>query len=256
MSLLALETKQRIKRVARRVRLLEVANRVEYAYGNRITSRSLDFHRVFIPSGSLCFDIGAHYGGKTRLFRRLGAAVIAVEPLADCCKALLSRFGNDKHVTLIQAACGEAEGKAILYRSSLNPQNSTLSNEFARNLGSDVEWERDEQIAVTTLDRLIERYGLPAFCKIDTEGYEFDVLKGLSRAIPTLSFEFHSNNLSSAKECLQRLMALGYRVFNYIYEPAEKLLAERWLSKNELETELVSRSPDACGNIFARIKAE
>ncbi|MCK4784435.1 MAG: FkbM family methyltransferase [Desulfobacteraceae bacterium] len=46
----------------------------------------------------------------------------------------------------------------------------------------------------------------PAFCKIDVEGDEFDVLQGLSRPIKAISFEFVSEcpeyvgNLWIAKE--------------------------------------------------------
>jgi len=252
MSLLAVETKQRIKRVARHVGLLNFANRIEYAYGNRITPATLDFYRAFIPPCSLCFDIGAHYGGKTRLFRQLGAAVIAVEPLADCCATLQRKFGNDDRVILFAGACGEVERTATLHRSSLNPQNSTLSDDFAGNLGSDVEWEDCDRIEVTTLDRLIEQHGLPAFCKIDTEGYELDVLKGLSVAIPALSFEFHANDLGRTGKCVQRLVALGYQRFNYICEPTEEFIAADWLSPAALLARLGENDLDASGNVFAR----
>ena len=43
---------------------------------------------------------------------------------------------------------------------------------------------------VTTLDKLIEQYEVPSFIKIDVEGYELEVLKGLTRLVPALSFEF------------------------------------------------------------------
>lgn len=253
MSLLALGTKQRIKRVARQVGLLNFANRIEYAYGNRVTPANLEFYRSFVPPGSLCFDIGAHCGGKTRLFRKLGARVIAVEPLADCCVTLQSKFGGDEQVTIIEGACGEVEQIATLHRSALNPQNSTLSDEFAGSLGSSVEWEDCDQIAVTTLDRLIEKYGLPAFCKIDTEGYELDVLKGLNRGIPAVSFEFHAQDLPRARKCVQRLAELGYRNFNYIYEPSEAFRAACWLTAAALADALERGDSEACGHIFARV---
>ena len=45
-------------------------------------------------------------------------------------------------------------------------------------------------VPVTTLDALIERHGVPSFVKVDAEGFEEEVLQGLSRSIKALSFEF------------------------------------------------------------------
>ena len=43
---------------------------------------------------------------------------------------------------------------------------------------------------MTTLDTLVAEYGEPAFCKIDVEGFEVEALKGLSRPLRALSFEY------------------------------------------------------------------
>ena len=50
-----------------------------------------------------------------------------------------------------------------------------------------VHWEPGATVSVITLDDLIAQYGEPAFCKIDVEGYELEVLRGLSRPLRTLS---------------------------------------------------------------------
>ena len=65
-------------------------------------------------------------------------------------------------------------------------------------------------LRVTTLDRLIESYGVPAFIKIDLEGYELQVLQGLSRSVRGISFEFFAERLQQTKLCVGRLTDLGF----------------------------------------------
>ena len=65
------------------------------------------------------------------------------------------------------------------------------------------------QISVTTLDALIDEFGAPAFCKIDVEGMEAEILQGLSSALPLIAFEYVPAALPIAQACLDRLCAIG-----------------------------------------------
>ena len=64
-------------------------------------------------------------------------------------------------------------------------------------------------VPVTTLDDLIESYGRPDFLKIDVEGFELDVLKGLSSSVRLLSLEFFSDEMDRLQDCLAILRQLG-----------------------------------------------
>ena len=68
------------------------------------------FYRAFVPSGGLCFDIGAHVGNRTRCWSRLGARVIAVEPQADFARFLRWLFRADPRVTVLELAVAARAG--------------------------------------------------------------------------------------------------------------------------------------------------
>lgn len=52
------------------------------------------------------------------------------------------------------------------------------------------------------------------FCKMDVEGYEIEVLKGLRCPLPHLQFEYQPWAIEKAFECARHLDELGMRRFN------------------------------------------
>src|SRR5258705_10349748 len=102
-----------------------------------------------------------------------------------------------------------------------------------------VRWDRSVEVEVLTLDNLIAAYGEPAFCKIDVEGFEVDVLRGLTRPLRALSFEYlppaHDAALT-AVDLVERLgQAAGGYLYNYSPVETMRLVSERWLSPEAFE---------------------
>ena len=97
---------------------------------------------------------------------------------------------------ILEEAAGPAVGTARLAVSEATPTVSTLAGGWREKIRTEnptfeaVRWEATVEVPVTTLDVLIQRYGVPAFCKIDVEGFEAEVLAGLSQPVPALSVEF------------------------------------------------------------------
>lgn len=211
----------------------------------------------FIQPGDLCFDVGAHVGNRLRIWRQLGARVLAIEPQPMLFGVLQSVYGRSPQITLLDQAVGAAPGQATLHISQRTPTVSTLSPAWMQAVQQDasfagVAWDKAVTVPVTTLDALIAQYGRPAFCKIDVEGFELEVLRGLSTAVPALSFEVIPAALDVALGCVERLQALGAYRYNYTPGETHRFQASQWLAPAEIRQFLQQRAVhDGSGDVYA-----
>ncbi len=215
------------------------------------------FYRPFIQPGDLCFDVGAHVGNRIRVWRGLGARVVAVEPQPQMMAWLQRLYGRSPQVILVSAAVGAKTGQATLHVSSRTPTVSTLSANWISAVQQDpsfarVAWDTVVSVPLTTLDALIAQYGRPAFCKLDIEGYELEALRGLSQPLPVLSFEHIPAAQGLTEACLDRLTDLGAYRFNYAPGESHKLVWAQWLSADELRAALPELPPGS-GDVYARL---
>ena len=194
----------------------------------------LRFYSKLIHRGDLCFDIGAHMGNRTEIFLKLGAKVIAVEPQEDCINRLREKFNNEPRLTLVNKGLSDKEGELTLYICEDVTTISTFSDKWKTGRFSNYKWNMEKLIPVTTLDNLIKEFGLPVFCKIDVEGFEFQVLKGLSRPITYISFEFTREFFNDVESCVNYLLSLGYVKFNCSLGESSKMLFQTWDTANKL----------------------
>ena len=212
----------------------------------------------FLAPGALAFDVGAHTGNRVRAFRRLGARVVAVEPQPDFVRLLAALHGRDPQVVVVAAAVGAAPGEARLFVSERTPTVTTLSAEWARQVGADpsfrgVSWSPGERVPVTTLDALVAAHGRPDFVKLDVEGFEAEALAGLSMPVPALSFEYVAAARDVALACVDRLAALGRYEFNWSAGERQRLAAPRWLEPDAIRAVLRTVAAGS-GDVYARLE--
>lgn len=221
--------------------------------------RMVRFYGDFLAPGDVAFDVGAHVGSRVRAWRKLGAHVVAVEPQPDLVRVLRLLFGRDPGVTIVPDAVGARPGTARLGISTATPTVSSMSSSWRGEVGSDpgfarVRWDASVEVAVTTLDALVAAHGEPAFCKVDVEGFELDVLSGLTRPLRALSFEYLPPAHDDALAVLARVGELGD--YRYNYSPVETMrwASERWLDAAGLVALLDRVRPARrSGDVYARL---
>ena len=189
-------------------------------YGRRSHAAAMDrLYGQFVRPGDLAFDVGAHVGDRVGSFRRLGARVVAVEPQPALALTLKALYGRDRAVTIERVAVGRSTGSIRLMINVDNPTISSASDAFIRAADGASGWEgqvwdKAIEVPLTTLDALIGKHGVPAFIKIDVEGFEAEALAGLTRPPAALSFEFTTIQREVARACVERCVALGMTRFN------------------------------------------
>lgn len=222
------------------------------------TSRMDALLRQMVEPGGRVFDVGSHVGDRVGALRRAGATVLCLEPQPMCAEAIRHIYAGDAGVVVVEAACGAQVGQMTLRTNSANPTVATLSSEFikaARDADGwrEQTWEDLIMVPVLTLDELIARHGPPEFAKIDVEGFEAEVLRGLTTPIASLSFEFTTIQRSVAFDCVAQLERLGAYRFNVSLGETHKLEFVEWTEAHRIRDYIKSLPHWAnSGDIYAR----
>lgn len=218
----------------------------------------LAFYAQFIFPGDIVFDIGANIGNRTEIFLKLGAIVVAIEPQNLCMNLLNKKYGCHKNFNLVGAAVGEKEGVSEMFISNANTLSSLSpdwinavkkSGRFAK-----YRWDKTVLVPMTTIDAVIAQYGMPLFIKIDVEGFEYQVLQGLTSPIKMISLEFTPEILVKTFLCIDYLDRLGSVKANYCIGESFCWELDDWISPEELKDRL-RNLPDTkvFGDVYIRM---
>lgn len=198
------------------------------------------------PAGFLVFDVGANRGQRTAVFLELGARVVALEPDPLNQRVLARKFSSPVRtgaLSIVGDAVSDSARTETFWVNLPGSGLNTLSRKWVDTLrgntskfGSTVPYSTQRQVETTTLDALIARHGAPRYIKIDVEGHEVHVLRGLTRPVPLVSFEANLPEfMPETRECIGILSGLSPQgSFNYCRECHAGLVLGSWLGGPEM----------------------
>lgn len=172
------------------------------------------------------FDIGANIGQYGAALRASGyqGRIISCEPLSDAYPHLARRAQGDASWTTLNTAVGSAPGEIEINVSANSYSSSILPMTDAHSLAAPgSEYVRAEKVPMTTIADLVTAQRVdPArtLLKIDTQGYEGQVLDGAGDALSSfaavqleLSMVPLYDDAPLFEDLLSRMAAAGFGIF-------------------------------------------
>jgi FkbM family methyltransferase len=176
-----------------------------------------------VGPGDQVFDVGGHIGYLTVFFSDLvgpTGRVHVFEPGENNLPYLRRNVAGLANTEVVACAAGATDGKATFFVEELTGQNNSLIADYDRfelaraSAHIDVK-AHATQVEVVRLDTFVEKSGWkPDFVKIDVEGAEIDVLRGMPTLLredrPALMVEV----TREARAVYELLSSAGYRLFD------------------------------------------
>lgn len=175
-------------------------------YGNDVSIENAEFHLIKAlaknaPKDAVVFDVGANIGNYSLAVQKAfnSVNIHAFEPTAITFQSLQKNL-ESLNVVSNMLALGASNKQVDLYASKDNHAlNSLVLREHSNHV-----WERSEMVLQTSLDSYCSQNNIAQIylLKIDTEGYEMEVLKGATEIlakgkIKHIQFEFGGSMIDS-----------------------------------------------------------
>lgn len=175
------------------------------------------------------FDIGANRGDATVAGLNKGYKVIALDPAPIIYAELVKNFIYNSNVVPLRLAVAEKSNERLEFYEAQEDGLSSLEKAWLTDPSMPYNGKPFRTISVNTitLDDLALEYGEPDLIKIDVEGAEWTVFKGMTKKYGTVAFEWTLETLDQHETQLDYLYELGYRevapqyIVQHLEEPTE-----------------------------------
>lgn len=168
------------------------------------------------------FDIGANRGSYTDFALTLfpDAFMWLYEPNDMWVDVLKDKYKENSHVEVFSTLVGSKIGDEKFYY--FTNHNDQLSSIYKRPVFSELPMQTQLK-SCTTIDAIMEYMDFIDFIKVDTEGAEFDVLKGAVESLKDQKIKFiqieyggtYPDAGITMMEVITFVNSFGYRVYSY-----------------------------------------
>jgi len=163
----------------------------------------------------LLFDIGANRGDAVVAGLNKGfTKIVALEPAPIIYAELVKNFIYDSRVKPLKLAASDKDGERIEFYEAKEDGLSTMNKDWLT--GTDMPYKgkpyRTIKATTITIDTLVKLYGKPDLIKIDVEGAEWTVFKGMTKPHP-IAFEWTWATIDEHIGQLKYLQSIGFTAF-------------------------------------------
>jgi FkbM family methyltransferase len=201
-------------------------------YGRRREQQTMRSFSRLIRPGDAVAEIGGHIGYITVYLASLvgeGGRVVVFEPGTNNLPYLRKNTCDLPGVTIVECAVADFDGETSFYLEDLSGQNNTMLESY-RTFDSNVAQSGIANVArvcvkipCTTLDHYLARASgpKPSFIKIDVEGAELLVLRGMSELLDEPDVALMVEVTENVKQVSALLENKGYHFFTEDGEPCQ-----------------------------------
>ena len=185
--------------------------------------------KIVLEDESTFIDVGSHKGEVLDEALKISkkGKHFAFEPIPDLFEKLHDKYGS--HCEILNCGLSDQKKQSSFQYVTSNPAYSGIRRRtYPKN-----EEIQTIQIQLDTLDNQLKLHDRVDLIKIDVEGFELDVLMGLSQKVGIISFEFTSEFFDQTTKCLKYLKNLGYEEFNFSIGERRKFFS-KWSNTEDL----------------------
>jgi FkbM family methyltransferase len=186
----------------------------------------------------LIFDIGGNIGmfSEKCFIKYPESKIVIIEPNDNLLIEIKNRLQDKNYILKNNLVSTNSNEEIDFFISNANTI-STASLDWINNsrFSENYTWNNLVKKTTINLDDLIKEHGNPDLIKIDVEGYELEVLMGLSEKQKDICFEWAEEQYEKINKSCEHLIKIGYKEFGFVYGDEYLKTPEKYSSWNECE---------------------